>query len=239
VAITLFTVKLAVPVLLSVIGTPALVEPTGTPLKLILAGVSVAIGATPVPLIATLWGLPLPLSVIFTADDRLPVLVGMKITLMVQLAFTAKDEGQVLVSEKSPALALDILTLVIDNDTVPVLVSVITWAALPTPTCWLPKLKLVGARVTGWAAAKVENDITASTPILRRGFSILEDGAWALHERGMLSYCSYCALPECLNPEKSFRFFTVCKFLHDLEALNRSASTAGAPKRRQRSPEER
>jgi hypothetical protein len=179
VAITLLTVKLAVPVLLSVIGTAVLVKPTGTPLKLILAGVSVATGATPVPPIATLWGLPLALSVIFTAEDRLPVFVGVKITLIVQLAFTAKDDGQVLVSEKSPALALDILTPVIDNDTVPVFVSVITWAELPAPTCWLPKLKLVGARVTGWAAAKVENDMTASTPILRTGFSILEDrGAW-------------------------------------------------------------
>jgi hypothetical protein len=148
VAITLVIVKLAVPVLLSVIGTPALVDPTNTPLKLILAGDSVAIGATPVPLIGTLCGLPLALSVIFTVDDRLPVLVGVKITLIVQAALADKDDGQVFVSEKSTVFALDILMPVTDNDTVPVLVRVMTWAELPTPTCWLPKLKLVGDKLT-------------------------------------------------------------------------------------------
>jgi hypothetical protein len=148
VAITLVTVRLDVPVLLSVIATAVPVEPTSTPLKLMLAGDSVATGATPTPLIATLCGLPAALSVIFTADDRLPVLVGVKITLIVQLALAAKDDGQLLVSEKSPMLPLDILMLLVDNDVVPVFVSVTTWAALPTPTCWLPKLMLVGDKLT-------------------------------------------------------------------------------------------
>src|SRR6266481_61113 len=93
VAIMLLTVKLAVPVLVSVTGAAALVIPTNTP----------------VPLIGTLCGLPAALSVILTVDDRLPVLVGLKVTLIVQLAFAARDEGQVLVSEKSAVLLLDIL----------------------------------------------------------------------------------------------------------------------------------
>ena len=126
VAMMLVTVKLAVPVLLSVMGVLVLVEPTSTPLKLRLPGVRVAPGATPVPLMATLCGLPLALSVTFTADDRLPVLVGLKVTLMVQLAFAAKEDGQVLVCAKSLALALDTLIPVIDSDAVPVLVRVTT-----------------------------------------------------------------------------------------------------------------
>jgi hypothetical protein len=126
VAMMLVTVKLAVPVLLNVIGVLVLVEPTSMPLKLRLMGARVAMGATPVPLIATLCGLPLALSVAFTAEDRLPVLVGSKMTLMVQLAFDARDDGQVLVCEKSPVLALEILMPVIDNDAVPVFVSVTT-----------------------------------------------------------------------------------------------------------------
>jgi hypothetical protein len=97
-----------------------------------------------------------------------------KITLIVQFAFAAKEDGHVLVSEKSPVLALDILMLVIVNDTVPVFVSVITCAALPTPTCWLPKLTLVGDKLTtAWAAAKFENDKTASAPIFRRSFGMI------------------------------------------------------------------
>jgi len=32
-----------------------------------------------------------------TVDDRFPVFVGVKVTLIVQLALAAKDEGQVLV----------------------------------------------------------------------------------------------------------------------------------------------
>lgn len=135
VAMMLLTVKLAVPVLLNVIGVLVPVEPTSTPLKLTLGGAIVAMGATPVPLIATLWGLPLALSITFAAEDLLPVLVGLKVTLIVQLAFAAKDEGQVLVSEKSPVLPLEILTPVIVNDAVPVFVTVMTWAALTRPTC--------------------------------------------------------------------------------------------------------
>src|SRR5437764_10346100 len=148
VAITLLTVKLAVPVLLSVTGTAVLVDPTNTPLKLTLAGESVATGAIPVPLIGTLCGLPLALSVTFTVDDRLPVFVGLNVTVIVQLAFAAKEGGQVFVSAKSTVLAVDILMLVTDNVAVPEFVSVTICGALPTPTCWLPKLTLAGDKLT-------------------------------------------------------------------------------------------
>lgn len=115
-------------------------------------------GATPVPLIATVCGLPLALSVSFTVEDRLPVLAGVKVTLTVQFAFAARDPGQVLVCEKSPELPLEMAILVRDNDAFPVLVTVIDCGLLATPTAWLPKLRLVGTRVTSACAdRKVEH----------------------------------------------------------------------------------
>jgi hypothetical protein len=134
-AITLLIVNGAVPVLVTVIGDDVLVVPTSTPAKLRLRGDRVATGAIPVPLMAALCGLPAALSVILTVDDRLPVLVGVKVTLIVQLAFAASEEGQVLVCEKSPVLLLEILTPVIESDAFPVFVSVMTCGVLPMPTC--------------------------------------------------------------------------------------------------------
>jgi hypothetical protein len=94
-------VKPAVPVLLTVTVCVALLFPTNTPLKLRLAGVSVTTGATPVPLKDTLCGLPEALSAMLTVDVPLPVLVGVKTTLIAQLALTPRDDPQLLVCEKS------------------------------------------------------------------------------------------------------------------------------------------
>src|SRR5947209_14854212 len=135
VAMTLVTVKGAVPVLTRVIGFPLLVEPTNTPWKLRPTGDNVAIGATPVPLIAADCGLPLALSVIFTVDERLPVLVGVKVTLIVQLAFAARDEGQLFVCEKSTVLDVAILMVVMDSELEPVFVRTMGSAELDTETC--------------------------------------------------------------------------------------------------------
>lgn len=155
VAITLLMVKLAVPVLLIVMVAGALLDPTRIPVKLRPAGVNVAIGATPTPLIATVCGLPEALSVNLTVDDRLPVLVGLKITLIVQLAFTPSEEGQLLVCEKSAVLLLEILMVVKDSDASPVFVSVTTCGVLPIPTCWFPKLRLVGDKLTTGCADRI------------------------------------------------------------------------------------
>ena len=60
----------------------------------------------PVPLSATVCGLPLALSVILTLALRVPVAVGVKVTLIVQVAPAAMVLGligQVLVWAKSPA----------------------------------------------------------------------------------------------------------------------------------------
>ena len=61
----------------------------------------------PEPLKGTDWGLPEVLSLMETLAVRLPIAVGLKVTLTVQFAPAAKvldPLGQVLVCAKSPAL---------------------------------------------------------------------------------------------------------------------------------------
>lgn len=53
----------------------------------------------PVPVKLIDWGLLAALSVIFTVPVRVPSAVGLNVTLMVQVAFTARELPHVLVSE--------------------------------------------------------------------------------------------------------------------------------------------
>jgi hypothetical protein len=68
----------------------------------------------------TLWVAGLALSVMVTAPVLVPVAVGLKVTLSVQLALAATVEPQVLVWEKSPLA----VTLVILRVTLPVFLRV-------------------------------------------------------------------------------------------------------------------
>ena len=81
--------------------------------------------ATAIPVRLTLCGLPVALSVTVNAPLLGPVALGVKITLIVQLALTAKLEPQVLVCAKSPGLTPPIATLLMVTCTPLVLVSVI------------------------------------------------------------------------------------------------------------------
>ena len=94
------------------------------------------------PVRLTMCGLPAALSLIVTAPVRAPVAVGVNLTLIVQLAFTASDERHVVVSEKSPLMA----TLLIASAAVPPLVWVTVCAALVVPTVRETKVRLVGDR---------------------------------------------------------------------------------------------
>src|SRR5207237_3765909 len=89
-------------------------------------GRRMAAGAVPVPVRLTDCGLPAALSVMVIAPVRVPVAVGVKVTLMAQLAPAATDVPQVLVCTKSP-LATMLVTL---SAAVPVLVSVTVCTAL-------------------------------------------------------------------------------------------------------------
>ncbi len=96
----LLMLSVAVPLLVSVTACAALVVPTCWLLKVsvVLERVTAgAVAATPVPVRLTLCGLPAALSVIDTVPVRVPVAVGVKVTLMVQLAPATTEAPQVFV----------------------------------------------------------------------------------------------------------------------------------------------
>ena len=99
--------------------------------KLRLVGEKLIPGAVvPVPVRATVCGLPVALSVTVIDPLRAPPAVGVKITEMVQFAPAATEAPHVLVWLKSPLATM----LVIDKGAVPVFVSVTVCAALEVPT---------------------------------------------------------------------------------------------------------
>jgi len=87
--------SVVVPTLVSVTVFAALAVPTSTVPKLKLVGESFAV--VPIPLSATVWGLPTPLSLTLSAAMRVPDPLGLNLTLMVQLAPTANEAPQVWV----------------------------------------------------------------------------------------------------------------------------------------------
>ena len=113
--------------------------------KLRLVGTKLT--SVPVPVSDTVCGLPLALSATESEPVRVPVAVGLKVTLIVQLAPAATLVPQVLVSEKSPVVEM----LVMLRVAVPVLVSVTVSAALLVPSTVTGKVRLVGESVTAGA----------------------------------------------------------------------------------------
>src|SRR2546427_11379364 len=89
------TLSAAVPVLLSVTLCAALVVFTSWLANVRLVGERLTKGAVPVPVRLTMCGLPAALSVMVIAPVRVPVAVGGKVTLMVQLAPAAERKGVV------------------------------------------------------------------------------------------------------------------------------------------------
>jgi hypothetical protein len=86
--------------------------------------------SVPMPLSATACGLPVASSVIVTLAARLPVAVGLNVTLIEQFAAAATLAPHVFVSEKSVLFAPVIVTLVMLSVAVPLFVKVTFWAAL-------------------------------------------------------------------------------------------------------------
>ena len=81
-------------------------------------------GAVPVPVRLTVCGLPVALSVRVTAAVRVPLAVGVKVTLIVQLAPAATELPHVLVCAKSPGFVPVSARLVTLKAELPVLFSV-------------------------------------------------------------------------------------------------------------------
>jgi len=75
-------VSVAFPALLNVIFWTVLLDPTFTLPKLRLAGDRVTVAAVPVPVSGTDCGLPAALSTTLTLAVRVPVAVGLKVTLI-------------------------------------------------------------------------------------------------------------------------------------------------------------
>jgi hypothetical protein len=128
-------VKVAVPVLVTVTGSAALVAPTNWFSKLRRGTDRLIAGAVPVPVRLTVCGLPLALSVSVRLPERLPVAVGVNVTLIKQLlpAATGALVLQVVplaATAKSPVAAM----LVKVKEAVPVLVTVTGLAALVVPS---------------------------------------------------------------------------------------------------------
>ena len=98
-----------------------LVVPTCCAAKVKEAGERLTTAAdAPVPVRLTVCVAGLALSVMVTAPVLVPVAVGLKVTLMVQLALAATLEPQVLVWEKSPLTVM----LVMLRTALPVLLRV-------------------------------------------------------------------------------------------------------------------
>ena len=83
------------------------------------------------------------MSVMLKVPVRVPEAVGVNVILTVQLAPTATEPPQVLVSAKSPEA--EILEMV--RAALPVLETVTVCAALVVPTVWLAKVRVDGVTV--------------------------------------------------------------------------------------------
>ena len=103
---------------------------------------------TPVPVRATVCGVPAALSSILIEALRVPAAAGVNVTVIVQLAWDTRDAPQLFVCEKSLLLIPVRVMPVIPKTEPPVLVSVATWDALVVPVDTLPKPRVVGFRET-------------------------------------------------------------------------------------------
>jgi hypothetical protein len=101
-------------------------------------GDKLAIGLVPVPESVTPWGLPLALSNTESVAVRADAAVGVKVTLMEQLAPGVKVVPHVVVRLKSPAFAPVMLILLMVKVPTPTFERVTLCAALEVLTDWLP-----------------------------------------------------------------------------------------------------
>jgi len=99
VSVALVTVNEALPVFVTRITLTALDVPTIVSAKVTLGGVNEIPEAIPVPVRGTVCGLLLALSVTVSVPGITPVVPGVKLTLMLQLAPLATEVPQLLVCE--------------------------------------------------------------------------------------------------------------------------------------------
>jgi hypothetical protein len=144
-------VSVAVPVFEMVTVCAAELLPTAVWFaKVRVAGVMLTTGARPLPVKATVCGLPVALSATDKVPPRVPEAVGVKTTFAVQLAPAATDV-QLLVWLKSPPFVPVILIPVIVSAAPPVFEIVTVCAVELLPMGWLAKVRVVGVMLTAGA----------------------------------------------------------------------------------------
>src|SRR3989442_800853 len=146
----------ASPLLVSVTFCAALVVPTRCSPNALLVAESVAVGGvTPGPVSDTDCGLPPASSVMVTVAVRALAAVGVKVGLRTQLAPAASVAPLMQVvpeaSAKSPALVPPSTAVAMLRGAVPLLVRATVCTGLGVLTRWVPKVRLVGAKVTAGA----------------------------------------------------------------------------------------
>lgn len=136
-----------------------LVLPTAWLLKVKVDADRVTAGAeaaAPVPDRLVLCGLPLALDVTDKEPVRLPEVVGVNVTLILQLEPALKLEPQLLVWAKSPVAAMPEIL----RAPVPPFDNVTTCAELVVLTAWLPKVKLLCDRLAAGTPTPVPDSAT-------------------------------------------------------------------------------
>ena len=103
-------VKVAVPVLVTVMDLAALFVPTTWLAKESDVGEKAIAPVLPTPVKPSVWGLPEALSVTDSVALLVPVAVGVKVTLMVQVWPTGTAAVQLFVGAKSPLFVPVIVT---------------------------------------------------------------------------------------------------------------------------------
>ena len=126
---------------------------------------------TPLPLKLTECGLPAASLVIVTAPVKLPEVVGLNVTLMVQLIADVSVVPQFPVTAKSPLATMPVILRRVPL----VLVSITVCAALVVPEVWLVKDKEVGERLMVLAVevTVVTLNTPLTPPIVRAAESIV------------------------------------------------------------------
>jgi hypothetical protein len=165
----------AVPLFVSVACCAELVVPTRwEPNERLDVSVTAGPGWVPDPVSATLCGLAAASSVIETDALLAPGAAGEKVTLSVQVAFTAScagAAGQSFVCAKSAEFVPSTPMLAIVSGAVPEFCRVVLCAALVVPTVWPAKVRLAGVRVT---AGAVPVPLSAAVCGLPGALSVME-----------------------------------------------------------------
>lgn len=145
-------VAVTVPVFLTVTICASLVEPTMVLANAMEVGVRVTVGVAevaPVPVRATVCGVPVALSAIDRLAFNAPVAAGLNATETVQMAPAASDVPQVVADLRNE---VGFVPVMVSEDRVtvpvPVFLMVTSWAAVVVPTLVEAKVSEVGESET-------------------------------------------------------------------------------------------